>query len=119
MLIDNDRKFRPNFDAMFGALGTEVKGVGPRAPNSYPERWVQTLRKECLYHFVIRGERHLAHFLREFVAHNQERPHQARGNVPLPDADVDEPRILPFPSGEVRCRGRLGGLLKHSYRAVA
>jgi putative transposase len=49
-------------------------------------------------------------------------PHQARGNVPLPAAQADdagEPCILPFPSGEVKCRERLGGLLKHYYRAAA
>ncbi len=54
--------------------------------------------------------------------YNTERPHQARGNVPLPVAEADdagEPRILKFPSGEVRCQGRLGGLLKHYYRAAA
>jgi hypothetical protein len=41
------------------------------------------------------------------------------GNVPLPDADEDEPRVLSLPTGEVRCRERLGGLLKHCYRAAA
>lgn len=42
-----------------------------------------------------------------------------KGNVPLPDADQPEPRILEFPAGKVRCRQRLGGLLKHYYRAAA
>jgi putative transposase len=54
--------------------------------------------------------------------YNLERPHQAKGNVPLPDAvtkDAGEPRVLKFPSGEVKCRPRLGGLLKHYYRAAA
>ncbi len=81
---------------------------------------MQTLRTECLDHFIVVGERHLRYLVSEFVAHyNQERPHQAKGNVPLPDADLDEPRILPFPSGAVQCRSRLGGLLKHYYRAAA
>jgi hypothetical protein len=51
--------------------------------------------------------------------YNLERPHQAKGNVPLPDADEDEPRILQFPSGKVKCRERLGGVLRHYYRAAA
>jgi putative transposase len=38
--------------------------------------------------------------------------------VPLPDADEPEPQILKFPTGEVKCRERLGGLLKHYYRAA-
>jgi putative transposase len=88
--------------------------------NAYAERWVQTLRTECLDHFVIVGECHQCHLVTEFVAHyNEERPHQAKGNIPLPDADQAEPRILKFPSGAVRCRERLGGLLKHYYRAAA
>jgi hypothetical protein len=48
-----------------------------------------------------------------------ERPHQGVGNVPLPYAAEDESRILPFPSGEVMCRERLGGLLKHYYHEAA
>jgi putative transposase len=81
--------------------------------------YVQTIRQECLDHFLILGERHLSHIVKEFVAHsNEERPHQAKGNVPLPDADEPEPRILSFPSGEVRCSERPGGLLKHYYRAL-
>ena len=62
---------------------------------------------------------HLRHVLKEYVEqYNAERPHQARGNVPLPDADAEEPRILPLPSGEVKCRERLGGLLRHYHRAA-
>jgi putative transposase len=121
LLIDNDPKFATSFDAVFEADGCEVKRVGPRAPNmnAVAERWVQSLRTECLDHFLILGERHLGHLVREYVEHyNEERPHQAKGNVPLPDADRD-PVILPFPSGEVRCRERLGGLLKHYHRAAA
>jgi transposase InsO family protein len=91
--------------------------------NAYAERWVQSLRAECLDHFVILGERHLHHLVTHYVEHyNFERPHQSRGNVPLPDAvadDAGEPPIVPFPSGEVKCRRRLGGLLKHYYRAAA
>jgi len=44
------------------------------------------------------------------------RPHQGVGNVPLPDADLKEPRVLPFPSGKIRCKQRLGRLVKHYSR---
>lgn len=122
LLLDYDAKFTDGFDAVFAAEGTEFKRVGPVAPNlnGYAERWVQSLRTECLDHFVVLGEGHLRHRVREYVEHhNLERPHQGRGNVPLPEADGDEPPILRFPSGEVRCRERLGGLLRHSYRRAA
>jgi putative transposase len=125
LLRDHDAKFAGGFDAVFAAEGAEVKRVGPVAPNlnAYAERWVQSLRQECLDHFLVLGEGHLRHLVREYVEHhNHERPHQGRGNVPLPEAEADdagEPRVLPLPSGEVRCRRRLGGLLKHYHRAAA
>ena len=84
--------------------------------------FAQTLRQERLDHFLIYGERHLHHLVTQFVAHYlEEPPHQGVDNVTLPDAGRgdDEPRILPFPSGEVKCRRRLGGLLKHYHRAAA
>jgi hypothetical protein len=79
------------------------------------------LRKELLDHFVVLGERHLRHLTAEFIAHyNAERPHQGVGNVPLsaerpPDP---EPDVVPFPVDRVRCRSRLGGLLRHYHRTA-
>jgi putative transposase len=58
--------------------GAEVKRVGPVAPNfnAYAERWVQNLKQECLDHFVMCGEGHLRHLVREHVEHhNLEQPH--------------------------------------------
>jgi hypothetical protein len=97
LLRDHDAKFAGGFDAVFGAEGAEVKRVGPVAPNlnAYAERFAQTLRRECLDHFLILGEGHLRHIVGEFVEHyNGERPHQARGNVPLPGAGTDLPNWL-------------------------
>jgi putative transposase len=119
LLIDHDGKYTKAFDAVFGAEGATVQRVGPRAPNlnAHAERFAQTLRQECLDHFVIFGEKHLRHLLSEFLTHyNAERPHQGIGNVPL---DGEPPAILKFPSGWVRCRKRLGGLLRHYHRAAA
>jgi putative transposase len=98
-----------------------VQRVGPQSPNmnAYAERFAQTLRQECLDHFVICGERHLHHLVNEFVTYyNAERPHQGVGNVPLPDAAGEEPPLFEFPSDQVKCRERLGGVQKH-YRAAA
>jgi putative transposase len=122
LIIDLDSKYTNSFDAVFEAEDAEILRVDPSAPNlnAYAERWVRTLRAECLDHFLICGESHLRHVVNEFVEHyNHERPHQGVGNVPLPDAGESEPSVLPFPAGEVRCRERLGGLLKHYYRAAA
>jgi hypothetical protein len=66
LLLDHDAKFTRDFAAVFEAEGTEVKRVGPVAPNlnAYAERWVQTLPTECLDHFLILGENHLRHVLK-------------------------------------------------------
>jgi putative transposase len=143
LIIDHDTKFTRSFDAVFEVNDTEMKRVGPRSPNmnAYAERFVQTVKTKCLNLFVVCGEKHLNHLVREFVTHyHEERPHQSRGNVPLsvalakecksaavvpkpakakPTREPDEPRILKFPSNEVKCRERLGGVLKHYYREAA
>ena len=78
LIIDHDTKFTDHFDAVFEAEGAVIKRVGPLAPNmnAYAERFVQTLRVECLDHFVICGEKHLQHLVKEFSAHyHEERPH--------------------------------------------
>src|SRR5262249_25648632 len=124
LIIDHDTKFTGAFDTVLAAQDTKILRVGPMAPNlnAFAERWVRTLRQECLGHFVICGESHLRHLVGEFVGHYlEERPHQGVGNAPLPDAgeNEEEPRVLPFPCGDVKCRQHLGGLLKHYYRAAA
>jgi putative transposase len=122
LIIDHDSKFAKHFDEVFAADGTKVIRVGPLAPNmnAYAERFVQTLRVECLDHFVVCGEKHLRHLVKEFVTHyHEERPHQGRGNMPLSAGGADEPQFLPFTTGEVVCRERLGGLLRHYSRVAA
>lgn len=122
LVTDWDTKFPGSFRTVFEAEDVQLIRVGPRKPNMnpYSERFAQTLRKECLDHFVVCGEKHLNHIVREFLIHyHEERPHQSRDNLPLCDADAEEPRILKFPSGEVKCRERLGGLLRHYYREAA
>jgi putative transposase len=78
---------------------------------------VQSIRRECLGHFVVFGPHHLRYLVREYVAHhNAERPHQARGNLPLTGAPPPAPGELPE-TWQVVCEERLGGLLKHYRRA--
>jgi putative transposase len=77
LIIDHDGKFSAGFDTVFEGEETEVVRVGPAAPNMNPfaERWVRTLRTECLDHFLICGETHLRHLVGEFVEHySLERP---------------------------------------------
>jgi DNA-binding protein Fis len=126
LIIDHDSKYTKDFDAVWSAEGTRVKRVGPFAPNlnAFAERFAQTLRHECLDHFLILGEKHLRHLLKEFLEHyHDERPHQSLGNrPPNRPAGHEEEAVIPFVkesrSSKVVCRERLGGLLK-SYSRIA
>jgi putative transposase len=98
-----------------------VRKVAVRAPhqNAVAEGFVQTVRQECLDHFIVCSEKHLRHLLSEFLAHyHEERPHQGLGNVPLGGAPPSAEDRSMLPLSEVHCRERLGGLLKHYRRAA-
>jgi len=106
----------------------EVKRIAFRAPNTnaFVERFIQTIQQECLDHFMVFGEAHLNLLVREFLEHYRtERPHQGKENAVL-TFPKDEPpkeqrkRSNPDTSGfgALKCRERLGGLLKSYERAA-
>jgi putative transposase len=79
LIRDRDSKFTTAFDGVFAGNGTRVVRTPVRSPraNSYAERFVGTLRHECLDHVLILGERHLRSTLAEYARHyNDHRPHQ-------------------------------------------
>ncbi len=83
--------------------------------NAFAERWVKTVKRECLERLILLGSGHLQRALQEFVAHYHcERPHQGLGNTVLNGRGADAPKD----GGEVVVDERLGGLLR-SYRYSA
>jgi transposase InsO family protein len=119
LIHDRDSKFLASFDDVFGSEGIRVILTPFRAPraNAYAERFVRTIRAECLDWLLILGPRQLDRVLRVFVEHyNHERPHRALGRCPPAPHHLPLP---PFPGGEVNCRDRLGGLVHEYYRAAA
>jgi len=78
--------------------------------NAYAERWVRSVKEECLSRLILCGEASLRHALTQYVAHfHHERNHQGKGNVLLcPTVNQDAER-----AGPLQCRERLGGLLKY------
>jgi putative transposase len=94
LIHDRDSKFSAAFDEVFRSEGIKVIHTPIRAPqaNAYAERFVRTVRAECLDWLLILGRRHLERVLRVYTAHyNRERPHRALAlyppNQPLPSLD--------------------------------
>lgn len=116
LLRDRDDKFGPAFDQALADAGCRVQVLPIRSPilNAFAERWVQSVKRECLDHFIVFGLGHLAHLLVSWVDHyHGERPHQGLGNRLIAGPDPPE-----SPSGPFRCRTRLGGVRK-SYERIA
>ncbi len=89
-----------------------------RAPqaNAYAERFVRTVRGECLDWILILGRRHLERALRIYTTHyNRERPHRALALLSPEPVDTASPHI----AGEIERRDRLGGLIHEYHRAAA
>jgi putative transposase len=87
LIRDRDSKFTAVFDDVFTGNGARIIKAPVRSPraNSFAERYVGTLRRECLDHLLIHGERHLRRILAEYARHyNEHRPHQSREQRPSP-----------------------------------
>ena len=111
LLRDRDAKYSGPFDEVFRSEGARIVRTPFRSPkaNAYAERWVRTVRRECLDHLLILSRRHLDAVLGEFVEHyNGARPHRGLGlDTPEPGWRPESP---PGASG-IRRRDRLGGLI--------
>ena len=118
LLRDHDAKFTRSFDDVFRSEGGQILRTPIRAPkaNAYAERWVQTVRVECLDWTLVLGRRHLLRLLRRYVRHyNQQRPHRGLA-LAVPEAEErGSPQVNPR---EVMRRDVLGGLI-HEYHEVA
>jgi transposase InsO family protein len=117
LIHDRDSKFTASFDDVFRSEGIKVIHTPIRAPqaNAYAERFVRTVRRECLDWLLILGRRHLEHVLRHYVNHyNAERPHRALALIP-PEA---ENRAVRPGNAKIERHDLLGGLI-HEYRTAA
>jgi putative transposase len=117
LIRDNDDKFGPHFSLVTGNV--DVLKTPVRAPkaNAICERFIGSVRRECLDHVFILSERHLRRLVREYVDYfNHARPHQGIDRIPDPpdtdrnDASQSDQRVIAVPV--------LGGL-HHDYRRAA
>src|SRR5882672_3604261 len=118
LIHDRDGKYCPTFQEIIDAAGVTRVPLPPRSPNlnAYAERWVRSVKEECLARLILFGEASLWHALHEYVEHyHHERNHQGKENVLLfPTGSQETER-----DGPIQCRERLGGLLKYYEREAA
>ena len=118
LLLDRDPLYTRDFRELLQKAGVTPLRLPPRTPNlnAYAERFVLSIKSECLDRMIIVGERHLRHVIDEYVEHyHLERNHQG----------LENQLITPGPSdsvgadGPICCRQRLGGMLNFYHRRAA
>ncbi len=119
---DRDGKFTRQFCRIIEDDGIEFRPIAPMSPNMNPfaEAWVQRTKHEVLNHFIVFGEGHLRHLLKEWlVYYHQFRPHQGLGNRPISGQTEENEDSIALHREDVICHEGLGGLLKHYERKAA
>ena len=117
LVLDRDPLYTAEFRTTLKHAGVKVIRLPPRSPdlNAFAERFVLTIKSECLNRVVPLGERHLRHVISEFVEHyHRERNHQGLENLLID--------VAPQPAnmnGRVLRRERLGGMLNYYHRKAA
>ena len=118
LLHDRDSKFCEEFTTTLEAGGVKCVRLPACSPNlnAHAERWVRSIKEECLWKLILFGEGSLRHVVSAYLAHyHEERNHQGKGNLilfprpPSNDASTES---------KVTCHERLGGLLKYYDRAA-
>ena len=116
LVCDRDTKWSAAFRQTLADVGIRVVQTPFQAPNcnAHAERFVRSIKEECLNRVVVLGEAHLRRLLTAFMAHyHRERNHQGLDNRLI------APGLAPpGAAGAVRCRARLGGLLRYYHRAA-
>ncbi len=116
LIHDRSTLFTREFRMILGSGGVKSVRLPVRSPNlnAYAERFVRTIKEECLEQMILIGERSLRRAVDEFCDHyHGERNHQGLENK------IIEPEFSPRSGGKVQCRQRLGGLLRYYYRDAA
>ncbi len=117
LILDRDSKFSIAFRNLLKDAGVEVVRLPYRSPNlnAYAERFVRSIKDECLNRMIFFGERSLRKATREYTSHyHRERNHQGLDNRLIEPRDRGESA-----STAVKCAQRLGGMLRFYHRAAA
>jgi putative transposase len=116
LIIDRDTKYSEQFRRLIHDEGTNVIRLPPRSPNlnAYAERFVRSIKDECLDRMIFVGQASLRRAVTEYVSHyHAERNHQGLENRLI------VPASIPLNDGAVHRHARLGGTLNFYYRKAA
>ena len=117
LIHDRDPLFTKSFRETLGSSGVKTVKLPARSPNlnAYAERFVRSVKSECLAQIIPLGERHLRHAVKEYTEHyHVERNHQGINN-----RLIDDQRGRIDMTGGTERRERLGGMLNYYYRRAA
>jgi len=117
LIHDRDPLYTREFRSMLAEAGVESVKLPPRAPNlnAYAERFVRTIKEDCLDRMILFSEHSLRNSVQHFSAHYHfKRNHQRLGN-----RIIKPNQVIGQPTGTIRRRQRLGGLLSYYYREAA
>jgi putative transposase len=121
LIRDRDAKFTASFDEVFRSEDIRTIRTPIRAPraNAFAERFVGTVRRECVDRMLIVSRRHLEAVVREYVEHyNGHRPHRSLGQLPPSPEDIAPTKPKNVDPSRIQRANRLGGVI-HEYRLVA
>jgi len=117
LIHDRSTLFSNGFRMVLEGAGMELVRLPARSPNlnAFAERFVRSIKESCLDQLILIGEASLHRATSNFLLHyHQERNHQGLGN------NIIRPEFNPFPRhGAIKCRKRLGGILRYYYREAA
>jgi hypothetical protein len=114
LIHDRDPLYTAKFESILKAAGVEPVKLPPRSPNlnAHAERFVRSIKEECLNHLILFSEEQLRHVLSEYLEYyHHERIHQGINRIMEPRYEGND--------GEIFCIERLGGLLKSYHRKAA
>ena len=120
LIVDRDTKYVREFRELLAGSGTTIIRLPPRSPNlnAYAERFVRSIKQECINRLIFFGEASLRRALREYTMHyHHERNHQGIRNNLLNRAANDDQYV--FDKSDIECRSRLGGMLNYYHREAA
>jgi putative transposase len=116
LILDRDTKYCDGFRQILESAGVKIVLCPPRVPqcNAYAERFVRSIKQECLSRFIFLSERHLRTTLSSFEDHYR----HCRNHQGIENKLIEPPECLPT-VGRIRCRKDLGGMLNYYYREAA